>query len=126
LALSALSGGLLALVLWAAPLQAHHSNSAYDTTKTVTVKGTVTKWQLVNPHSGLWIEVKDDQGKTQVWAGEFTGTLDLYRKFQWNKNTFKPGDQVTLVGSPARNGGPFLMARKVIFADGKEADLAGT
>lgn len=126
LAFLSVSAALLALVLWSAPAQAHHSNSAYDTSKTITVKGTVTRWQLVNPHSGLFLEVKDDQGKTQVWAGEFTGTLDLYRRFGWNKQTFKPGDQVSIVGHPARNGGPYLMAQKVIFADGKEADLAGT
>ena len=107
-------------------LRAHHSNSAYDTAKTITVTGTVAKWQLMNPHSGLWIEIKNAQGVTEVWAGEFTGTLDLYRKFGWNRGTFKPGDQVTLIGNPARDGATSMMTRKVVFADGKEADLAGT
>jgi len=107
-------------------LGAHHSNSAYDTAKTITIKGTVAKWQLMNPHSGLWIEIKTAQGTTEVWAGEFTGTLDLYRKFSWNRGTFKPGDQITLIGNPARDGATSLMARKIVFADGKEVDLAGT
>ena len=125
--LALLAIGVLAGVLLTVPLRAHHSNSAYDTTKTITVKGTVTRWQLVNPHSGLWFEVKDEQGTTKLWAAEFTGTLDLYRKFAWNKNTFKPGDVVTIIGNPARDGSSSaLMARKVVFADGKEVDLEGT
>ena len=107
-------------------LRAHHSNSAYDTAKTITIKGTVAKWQLMNPHSGLWVEIKNEQGTTELWAGEFTGTLDLYRKFAWNRGTFKPGDRVTLIGNPARDGATSLMTRKVVFADGKEVDLAGT
>jgi hypothetical protein len=117
--------GVVAFALGAAP-QAHHSNSAYDTSKTVTVRGTVTRWQLVNPHSGLWIEVRTDRGTSEVWAGEFAGTLDLYRRFSWNRATFKAGDQITLIGNPARDGSTSLMARKVVFADGKEVDLAGT
>ena len=117
--------GLL-LVPSSASLRAHHSNSAYDTTKTITVSGTVTRWQLINPHSALWLEVKDESGTIQLWAGEFTGTLNLYRAFSWNQNTFKPGDRVTIIGNPARNGNPSLMARKVVLADGTEVDLAGT
>jgi hypothetical protein len=115
------------LMVTAGPaLHAHHSNSAYDTAKTVTIKGTVAKWQLMNPHSGLWVEIKTEQGTTELWAGEFTGTLDLYRKFAWNRGTFKPGDAITLIGNPAKDGATSLMARKVVFADGKEVDLAGT
>ena len=123
-ALLAVGGGLLSLVL-ATPLHGHHANAAYDTSKTVTMKGTVTKWQLINPHSGLWIEVKTAQGPVQVWSGEFGGTLDLFRAFGWTKNTFKLGDQVTMVGNPARDGGTAMYATKIIFADGKEIVVAG-
>jgi len=126
LILPAVCAALLSFAATGTALRAHHSNSAYDTAKTITIKGTVAKWQLMNPHSGLWIEVKTEQGATEVWAGEFTGTLDLYRKFSWNRGTFKPGDQITLIGNPARDGATSLMARKVVFADGKEVDLAGT
>ena len=118
--------GMMAVAVAGAALRAHHSNSAYDTTKTVTITGVVTKWQLMNPHSGLWVEARTDAGASAVWAGEFTGTLDLYRRFSWNRATFKAGDQITLIGNPARDGSTSLMARKVVFADGKEVDLAGT
>jgi hypothetical protein len=105
---------------------AHHGNAVYDTTKTVSITGAVTKWQLINPHTGLWIEVKTQAGATEVWSGEFGGVLDLYRAFKWNKETFKPGDQITLIGNPARNGSTAMLARKVVLAGGKEIDLAGT
>lgn len=108
------------------PVSAHHGNAVYDTTKTVSVTGAVTKWQLINPHAGLWIEVKTSSGAIEVWSGEFGGVLDLYRSLKWNKETFKPGDRVTLTGNPARNGSTAMLARKVVLSGGKEVDLEGT
>jgi hypothetical protein len=115
-----------AALLLVVPAAAHHGNAVYDTTKTVSVTGAVTKWQLINPHAGLWIEVKTQSGATEVWSGEFGGVLDLYRAFKWNKQTFKPGDQITLTGNPARNGSTAMLTRKVILAGGQEIDLEGT
>ena len=120
-----LAGGFLVFML-AAPAAAHHGNAVYDTTKTVSVTGAVTKWQLINPHAGLWIEVKTPSGAVEVWSGEFGGVLDLYRSLKWNKETFKPGDRVTITGNPARNGSTAMLARKVVLSDGKEVDLEGT
>jgi hypothetical protein len=117
-------GAVVASVL-SVPAAAHHGNAVYDTTKTVSVKGVVTKWQLINPHTGLWIEVRTASGATEVWSGEFGGVLDLYREFKWNRQTFKPGDQVTMTGNPARNGSTAMLARKLTMPDGKEVDLEG-
>jgi hypothetical protein len=114
------------LIVLGSPVAAHHGNAVYDTTRIVSVKGSVTKWQLFNPHAGLWLEVKTESGSTQVWSGEFGGVLDLYRAFKWNKDTFKSGDQIMLTGNPARNGTTAMLARKVTFSDGKEIDLEGT
>ena len=102
---------------------AHHANSAYDRSTTITVSGTVTKWQFINPHAGLWLEIVDAEGGVLEWSGEFQGTLDLYRHFSFNKDTFMPGDEITLVGHPARNGAPTLSTRIVIFPDGREVDV---
>jgi hypothetical protein len=88
------------------PLAAHHANSAYDREQSVTVTGIVSAWQFINPHAGLWLNVTDDSGATIEWSAEFQGTLDLYRHFSWNKDTFKPGDTITVTGSPARAGAP--------------------
>ena len=110
-------------VLSVQPLGAHHANSAFDRQQSVTVTGTVSAWQFINPHAGLWLDVTDDSGATVEWAAEFQGTLDLYRHFSWNKDTFRPGDTITVTGSPARDGSPNLAAVIVTFADGTEVNV---
>ena len=122
-------GRILTMALAAAalgasgPAAAHHANSAYDRSQSVTITGTVTQWQFINPHSGLFLDVTDEHGNVVRWSGEFQGTLDLYRHFGWNKDTFRPGDKITIVGFPSRDGTPTLGARLVIFADGAEVDV---
>ena len=116
-------GVCLILATSHAPLGAHHANSAYDRSMDITVSGTVTKWQFINPHAGLWLAITNDNGETQEWSVEFQGTLDLYRHYSFNKDTFRPGDEITLIGNPARNGDPDLSARIVIFSDGKEVNV---
>jgi hypothetical protein len=112
-----------ALFAAAGPVIAHHANSAYDRNATISVTGTVVKWQFINPHSGLWLDVKDEQGNTQQWSGEFQGVLDLYRHFGWNKDTFKPGDQITITGNPSRDGAPTMGTITVTFADGSTVNV---
>ncbi|MBH98333.1 MAG: hypothetical protein CMM56_07760 [Rhodospirillaceae bacterium] len=82
--------------------EAHHANSAYDRTKSISVTGTVTQWQFINPHVGIFLDVINEQGNTENWSGEFQSVQDLYRFFRWNKDTFKPGDEVTIIGNPDR------------------------
>lgn len=102
----------------------HHGNYAYDRTKTVSVTGTVTRWQFINPHAGLWLDVTDEEGNVQSWSGEFTSVQDLYREFSWNKDTFEPGDTVTLIGNPdARPGMHTMLTVTVIFTDGTRVDV---
>jgi len=109
------------------PTRAHHANSAYDRTRTVSVTGTVTRWQFINPHSGIWLEVVDDAGNVQEWAGEFQSVQDLYRFFSWNQDTFQPGDEVTIVGNPHRSTEHHSMwVSNVMFADGTEVDVRNT
>ena len=114
---------VLLLSFLALPSQAHHANSAYDRAQSISVSGTVLRWQFINPHSGLWVEVVDEEGVSTEWSGEFQGTIDLYRHFSWNKDTFAAGDEVTLTGSPARNGDSTMSVRIVSFADGREVDV---
>ena len=105
------------------PLAAHHANSAFDREQSVTVSGVVSAWQFINPHAGLFLEVTADDGNVAEWSVEFQGTLDLYRHFSWNKDTFKPGDTVTVTGFPSRDGAPNLSAHIVTFADGTEVNV---
>ncbi len=112
-----------ALWLAASHAAAHHANSAYDRTTTTRISGIVTRWQFINPHAGLWVDVEDAEGRVTAWSAEFQGTLDLYRHFRFNKDTFLPGDAIAIVGHPARNGDPTMSTRIVIFADGREVDV---
>ncbi len=118
---------ILFVSLFAVPLSAHHANSAYDRTKSISVSGTVTRWQFINPHAGIWLDVTDEEGNVQEWAGEFQSIQDLYRFFKWNKDTFQPGDEITIIGNPDRRSGRHSMwAGVVIFADGSKIDVRNT
>ena len=115
---------LLPVTLAMAPAAAHHANSAFDREATVTVSGIVTRWQFINPHVGIWIEAADENGEPREWTGEFQSVQDLYRLFGWNKDTFRPGDPVTLIGNPDHRPDHYSMwVEGVIFADGTEVDV---
>lgn len=123
----ALVAAAFALGILALPLTAHHANSAYDRTRTINVTGIVTRWQFINPHAGIWLEVTDEQGNVTEWSGEFQSIQDLYRYYSWNKDTFQPGDRITIVGNPDRRPDRHSMwTSKVVFADGTQVDVRNT
>jgi hypothetical protein len=105
------------------PALAHHGASEYDMTKIVTLHGTVTQLQYVNPHTLLVFTVKDDSGKVTEWEGELPSPNLLSRR-GWSRSTLKAGDQVTVIGAPARNGEKGMQVKKLVFPDGHE--LPGT
>jgi Family of unknown function (DUF6152) len=105
------------------PLLAHHGASEYDMTKIVTLRATVTELQFVNPHTLLTFTVKDDSGKAIDWQGELPSPNLLSRR-GWSRSTLKPGDQVTVIGAPAKNGEKGMQVKKLVFPDGHE--LPGT
>lgn len=114
----------LAVILYAglvsAPILAHHGEANYDTEKTVSVKGTVTEFQFVNPHVQISLEVKNDKGETEKWIGEARSPAMLARYGGWDKDTIKVGEVVTFYGHRTRNGTPFMRLEKIVKADGKE------
>jgi hypothetical protein len=116
LTLFALSIGLLMVP---APTFAHHGASAYDSKKLTTLKGTVTDFQFMNPHTEIFFEVKDAAGKVEKWIGE-TASLVTMSRLGWTKGMFKPGDQITVSGNRAKNGSTAMRLRKVVLASGKE------
>ena len=111
------------LLLVALPLSAHHGASEYDMTKIVTLSATVKELQYVNPHTLLSFTVKDETGKTSDWEGELPSPNLLSRR-GWSRSTLKPGDQVTIIGAPAKNGEKGMQVKKLVFPDGHE--LPGT
>jgi len=108
-------------VLAAAPVAAHHGAGVFEPEKKVTVEGTVTDFQFVNPHVLVYMTVKGDGGKEVQWGGELTSPNRLARDeraVKWHKEILKPGDRITVTGHPARNGAPMLDILKIVDAQG--------
>lgn len=117
-------GLLVAFFAVSVTTQAHHGTANYDTDKSISVKGTVTDFQFVNPHVLIYMQVKDSTGKTTNWQGELTSPNRLSRS-GWKKDTVKPGDVITITGFPAKSGSPEVWIQKVIAADGTPLDTSG-
>jgi len=112
--------GVSLLVVAALPVLAHHSFSAeFDATKTITLKGTVTKVDWMNPHIWVYIDVKDDQGAMQHWQCEGGPPNSLTRN-GWTRDALKTGDSVTIDGSLAKDGSKTCNARAVKLPDGRQ------
>ncbi|HLK51139.1 MAG TPA: DUF6152 family protein [Bryobacteraceae bacterium] len=110
----------LALALAALPAAAHHSFAAeYDRDKPIKLMGTVSKFDLSNPHSWIYIDVKDADGKVVNWAFETASVANLYRR-GFRKDTVKPGTVVTIEGYLAKDGTHTGNAQKMTLPDGKE------
>ncbi len=96
---------LLAFFLTAAFAAAHHSFAQFDMEKTITITGTVKEFQWVNPHSWIQLMVTDDKGTEAEWSIEMSSPTSLIRQ-GWKPKTLKPGDKITIVSHPLRDGRP--------------------
>src|SRR5580700_11903148 len=121
LILALISVGILGIL--SGPAFAHHGAAAYDMSKSITVTGTVTDFQFVNPHVLIAMDAKDPSGKMEKWQGELTSPNHLARA-GWTKSTIKPGDEVTMTGSALKSGAPAMAIRKVM-KDGQQIGLMG-
>jgi hypothetical protein len=107
--------GLLAVSV---PVVAHHGNASYGHAKQLTLKGTVTGWDWLSPHTLLRIDVKDESGNVVNWVIEWSAPSNLINRGV-TKKTFKPGDEVTVVMITPDNGAPVGRLQRVLLADGK-------
>ena len=104
---------------------AHHSFAAeFDSTKPVTLKGTITKVEWTNPHTYFYVDATDENGKRGEWAVEGGAPNVLYRQ-GWKPDTLKVGDKVVITGSRARNGMNLANAISFVLEDGR-CVFAGT
>jgi hypothetical protein len=101
------------------PLFAHHGNAAYDETTPVRIKGTVTKFDWVNPHIYIYVDVKGIDGAVTHWSVESLSPERMVR-MGWTKDSVKPGDEVAITLSAAKNGTPVGYLTKLVFDDGRE------
>jgi hypothetical protein len=116
---SLLIATVVSLMLAAVPLIAHHSYAAeFDSTKVVTLKGTVTKVEWANPHARFYFDAKDDKGKVVNWDFELASPNGLMRN-GWRRDSLKIGDEITVNGTLAKNSPYVGNARSVTLANGK-------
>jgi hypothetical protein len=97
---------------------AHHSFAAeFDAAQPVTLRGTITKMEWINPHSWLHIDVKNDDGTTTPWMIEGATPNTLLRR-GFTREAVKAGTEITIVGYRAKNGANRANGRDLILPDG--------
>jgi DNA/RNA endonuclease YhcR with UshA esterase domain len=111
-----------ALLLVSAPIFAHHGEANYDTDHVVAVKGTVTDFQFINPHTLISLDVKNDKGEIEKWSCEARSPSMLVRVGGWDKTTLKVGDVITVYGYKSKNGSTVMRLQKLTLADGTLKD----
>ena len=109
----ALAASVLAAGALSAPAQAHHSFAMFDQARQVTVNGTVKEFQWTNPHA--FIEVVDASGK--LWSVELNSPNNLIRQ-GWRRTAMKPGDKVSVIINPLRDGKAGGLFNAVTLPDG--------
>ena len=110
---------LVLLILDGARLAAHHSQALYTNADgAVSITGVVRRLEFTNPHSFIYVEVTDADGKTKLWALELMSMRGL-KMLGWTADTVKPGDIITVAGRPAKSGAPAMYAEAIKLPDGR-------
>jgi Family of unknown function (DUF6152) len=122
--MTARSAFVVAAALVAAPAAAHHGIGTFNTREEITLTGTVTGVDFINPHSWLYLDVTGGDGKTAAWRCEMRSATTL-RRSGWSPEMFKRGEPVTIMGSPDRNDPNSCYLSTIVFADGSSADRYG-
>jgi hypothetical protein len=114
-----------ALALSAAPILAHHSFAMFDREHQVDLEGVVQEFRFVNPHSFIYLVVKQEDGSTVTWSLEGQSPAALVRS-GWTGKTLKVGDELKMRIAPLRSGAPggAWAPNQIAFRDGRELDAA--
>jgi hypothetical protein len=100
------------LLMAAGSMLAHHSENNYDHDRLIRLKGTVTKFEYVNPHCVLHFDVKNAKGETEEWIG-VSGSPNEMRRHGWTTTTFKAGDQVDITAFVNSEGRRIVQMPKI-------------
>lgn len=113
---------IVGLLMISIPVFAHHGTGiSYDDSRVVVVKGVVTKFAWLNPHSQLYFDATDEKGNVVHWAAEMRAPGNLIGNGYTRRGLMeklKPGAQVTVTGNPARSGAPVVVFVRAELADG--------
>ena len=104
-------------LLTSVPLVAHHGGASILSAKIITLKGTVKAWLWSNPHCLLTFDVKGEDGKVVQWVAETQAPSSIYPS-GYRKDSFKPGDVVTITLEPVKSGAPNGRIARAVLADG--------
>lgn len=113
-----------AAALAAGEAAAHHSFAMFDLERNMTIQGEVKEVQWANPHVWIQVMVPDAQGRPQEWGVEL-GTTGMLLRTGWNRATLKPGDKVSAVIHPLRNGRPSGSLVTIDVPDGRTLGPGG-
>ena len=112
---------VLSLVMISTAALAHHGSQGYDNTRRITLKGTVREFLWANPHSELFVDVKDEKGAISNWVLELNSPGNLVHiDSGWYKNVMKPGDQITATFNPGKEGRLIGICTDVVLASGQK------
>ena len=104
------------LLVCASPSVGHHSGAMFESQKQITLVGTIKEFQWTNPHSWIQIDAPDEKGAMKEWSVE-AGSPNSLSRNGWRRTSFKPGDKVTMIIRPMKDGSP-----AGIFVGSKLAD----
>ena len=113
-------------LIWLAPMYGHHSDSVYNQERFVTIKGTVTQFEFVNPHVLIHVSAKDDRGNMVQWVTLGGPPNRMAKGAGWTHSTIKEGEELTITGYPFKDGRPIMLFQMICRADGQQIPMSET
>jgi hypothetical protein len=116
----------ISLLLAAIPAWAHHAFAAeFDASRPLKLHGTVTEWEMINPHSWIHLDVKNDDGTVVSWMIE-AGSPNTLLRLGFSRNSLPPGTELVIDGYQAKDRSNRAVGKNITFPDGKRLFLGGS